>query len=217
MPIKIKSSADSEDKINLRKLQQSFSLEGKNGGQEAYGGAVTGENLELHSNKSKDGKIYLGDDSAYDESNVRLGVGTTSPSSEVEVVSSSNPQLKVASTGLGVPRVTLDTGAQEFEWRVNGAVIRLRDNTNNTEPFQILAGAPTTSIQVRSDGSVGFGGTPNSSAKVDIQSTTEGFLPPRMTTTQRNAISSPAAGLMIFNTTTSKTQTYDGSTWQDHW
>ena len=47
-----------------------------------------------------------------------------------------------------------------------------------------------------------------SSAILDIRSTTKGFLPPRMTTTQRDAISSPAAGLIIYNTTTNKLNVY---------
>ena len=42
------------------------------------------------------------------------------------------------------------------------------------------------------------------SAKFGINSTTQGFLPPRMTTTQRDAITSPEAGLMIYNTSTNK-------------
>ena len=50
---------------------------------------------------------------------------------------------------------------------------------------------------------VGIGtATPDASAKLDIASTTQGLLPPRMTTTQRNAIASPAEGLVIYNTTT---------------
>jgi hypothetical protein len=66
-----------------------------------------------------------------------------------------------------------------------------------------------------SGGSTQFGGSsPNGSAIVDITSTTKGFLPPRMTTTQRDAISSPAAGLVIYNTTTSKLQVYTTS-WTD--
>jgi hypothetical protein len=60
-----------------------------------------------------------------------------------------------------------------------------------------------------------IGGTSASaSAIVDITSTTKGFLPPRMTTTQRDAISSPAAGLVIYNTTTSKLQVYT-TAWTD--
>lgn len=57
------------------------------------------------------------------------------------------------------------------------------------------------------------GGTLDDSAIVELSSTTKGFLPPRMTTTQRNAISSPAAGLMIYNTTTNKLNVYT-TTWE---
>jgi hypothetical protein len=38
------------------------------------------------------------------------------------------------------------------------------------------------------------------SAELDVQSTTRGFLPPRMTETQRLAIASPAVGLMVYQT-----------------
>jgi hypothetical protein len=41
---------------------------------------------------------------------------------------------------------------------------------------------------------------PNSSAMMDIKSTDKGLLIPRMTQVERNAISSPATGLMIFQT-----------------
>lgn len=53
------------------------------------------------------------------------------------------------------------------------------------------------------------------SAAMNIDSTTKGFLPPRMTTTQKNAISTPAAGLIVYDTTTNKACCYDGSTWND--
>ncbi len=49
----------------------------------------------------------------------------------------------------------------------------------------------------------------DASAKAEIASTTLGFLIPRMTTTQRNAISSPAQGLLIYNITTSAFNVYD--------
>lgn len=56
--------------------------------------------------------------------------------------------------------------------------------------------------------------SPVASASVQIDSTTRGFLLPRMTTTQRNAIASPATGLMIYNTTTVQPESYNGSTWE---
>jgi hypothetical protein len=57
--------------------------------------------------------------------------------------------------------------------------------------------------------------TANASAQLDVSSTTRGFLPPRMTTTQKNAIASPAAGLVVYDSTTNKLQCYNGSTWND--
>jgi hypothetical protein len=52
-------------------------------------------------------------------------------------------------------------------------------------------------------GSVGIGTTnPNSSAALDIQSTTKGVLIPRMTTVQRNLIATPPAGLLVYDNTT---------------
>ena len=44
--------------------------------------------------------------------------------------------------------------------------------------------------------------TPDASAMLEVNSTAKGFLPPRMTTVQRDAISNPAAGLVIYNSTT---------------
>ena len=51
------------------------------------------------------------------------------------------------------------------------------------------------------------------SAQLDVTSTTKGFLPPRMDSTQRNAIVSPAAGLTIYNTTLNAVQVYNGTVW----
>ena len=45
------------------------------------------------------------------------------------------------------------------------------------------------------------GSTPSPSAILDLQSTSKGLLPPRMTTAQRDAIANPAKGLIFFNTT----------------
>ena len=55
----------------------------------------------------------------------------------------------------------------------------------------------------------------SASAILQADSTTKGFLPPRMTTTQKNAIASPAAGLVVYDNTTNKLQCYNGSTWND--
>jgi hypothetical protein len=55
---------------------------------------------------------------------------------------------------------------------------------------------------------------PNASAMLDVQSTTKGFLMPRMTLAQRNLIPSPAAGLMVYQTdNTPGFYHYNGSNW----
>jgi len=57
--------------------------------------------------------------------------------------------------------------------------------------------------------------TPNASSALDITSTTKGLLMPRMTETQRDAISSPATGLMIYQTDgTAGFYYYNGSSWE---
>ena len=68
---------------------------------------------------------------------------------------------------------------------------------------------------------VGIGTTtPVASAKLEVSSTTSGFLPPRMTATQASAISTPAQGLLLFVSDTNGTFTsvgwwgYNGSTWE---
>jgi hypothetical protein len=55
--------------------------------------------------------------------------------------------------------------------------------------------------------------TPNASSMVDISSTTKGLLIPRMNTTQRNAIVTPAAGLIILNLDDQCLDIYDGANW----
>jgi len=59
------------------------------------------------------------------------------------------------------------------------------------------------------EGKVSIGtATPNANAILDVSSTTKAFMPPRMTTTQRDAIPSPTAGMVIYNTTTNKLNVY---------
>ncbi|CAN5823433.1 hypothetical protein BH10BAC2_BH10BAC2_38120 [soil metagenome] len=66
-----------------------------------------------------------------------------------------------------------------------------------------------------STGSAGIGTTaPNASSVLEIKSTTQGLLIPRMTKKQRDLIASPAAGLMIYQTNaTAGFYYYTGSSW----
>ena len=63
---------------------------------------------------------------------------------------------------------------------------------------------------------VKIGTTPGNktpSAVLELESTTKGFLLPRMTAAQMNAISSPANGLAVYNLDVQCTFLYRGSTW----
>ena len=69
-----------------------------------------------------------------------------------------------------------------------------------------------------STGQVSIGASsPAASAILELASTTRGFLLPRMTTAQRDAISGPAEGLVIFNTSTQKMECYASAVWQVCW
>ena len=61
---------------------------------------------------------------------------------------------------------------------------------------------------------IGTGASINASAKVQIDSTTQGFLPPRMTAAQRTAIATPAEGLIVVQTDgTQGLYLYIGAAW----
>ena len=67
------------------------------------------------------------------------------------------------------------------------------------------------SVGINTDGSA-----PNSSAMLDVSSTTRGFLPPRMSYAQREMIMGPVAGLIVWCTNcgpNGELQVYNGTTW----
>jgi trimeric autotransporter adhesin len=73
----------------------------------------------------------------------------------------------------------------------------------------------TAAMFISSSANVNIGTTTDAaSAILQASSTTKGFLPPVMTTTQKNAISSPAAGLVVFDTTLAKLCVYASGAWQ---
>jgi hypothetical protein len=72
--------------------------------------------------------------------------------------------------------------------------------------------APTNGLSISGTTNIGTN-TSVTTAKLQVSSTTQGFLPPVMTTTQKNAIVSPATGLVVFDSTLGKLCVFSG-TWQ---
>jgi hypothetical protein len=103
------------------------------------------------------------------------------------------------SMGLGV-------SASTFRFSAGGT-------TNNFVFFDDAAGNKLYSLISLTGAGYYGSGTVDASSQLQVDSTTRGFLPPRMTTTQKNAISSPATGLMVYDTTLNLISVYNGTIW----
>jgi len=150
-----------------------------------------------------------------------VGIGTTSPSYLLDVA------------GTGVVRISPTTGTNQATLLASNTGGNFYFGKNDSAGSQfttdayasvvwssgnrpiVFATNGTEYMRLNSSGSLGIGtSSPNASAILDAQSTTKGVRFPNMTTTQKNAISSPAAGLVVFDTTLSKLCVYSGSAWQ---
>ena len=76
----------------------------------------------------------------------------------------------------------------------------------------LFAALGYSQVAINTDGTA-----PDSSAILDVNSTTRGLLLPRMTTVQISGISTPAAGLLVYNTDSSDFYGYNGSKWISFW
>ncbi|TRZ50089.1 hypothetical protein D4S03_07305, partial [bacterium] len=118
--------------------------------------------------------------------------------------------------------VTAVVGGTNLWQRISGSLtpINITDSLNlgttdgaTTSALVHLAGTAAENSWVNT-GNFGIGTTtPATTALLDLTSTTKGFLAPRMTTDQRDAISTPATGLMIYNTTTNQYNVFDSIVW----
>jgi hypothetical protein len=99
----------------------------------------------------------------------------------------------------------------------NGSTEWSMKNLGSTNVWQLVSGASTVRVTVDTSGRMSLGGptAPVASAVLDLsQSTTMGLLLPKVTTTQKNAISAPAEGLVVYDTTLHKLCVYTGAAWE---
>lgn len=97
----------------------------------------------------------------------------------------------------------------------NGALVASGANTltGPTTVANTLTLTSSAPLISSSTASIGSGSVADASAILQLDSTSKSLVPPRMNTTQRDAISSPLAGSMLFNTTTNEFNGYNGSAW----
>jgi hypothetical protein len=92
-----------------------------------------------------------------------------------------------------------------------GTAFQIIDNTYTARISFSWAGAS----YINTGGNLVIGATDVASSKLTVDSTTQGFLPPRMTNGQVLAITSPATGLQAYDITNNKNLLYNGTAWQN--
>ena len=167
-------------------------------------------------------------------SNISLGFGALTCTQNDNPTSGNFNLSKIKRTGIitTTPSYTTTSKFIEYNMEINNTnantmVVRgfefnpILTNTTNTDLKAIVTTAGDSYFNT-SSGAIGVGvsGTINSSAKLEVASTTKGFLPPRMAGSQAEAIASKAEGLIIYSTDGSGSTItskgwwgYDGATW----
>jgi hypothetical protein len=143
-----------------------------------------------------------------------LAIGTTSITTKLSVFTAAGGNTSGVSVGSTVGLLNIWGGAS------SGVVFDVTNGTLNgsTGTDLLFRQGGLTSMLINSSQQVGIGSglsSVNASAQLQVDSTTRGFLPPRMTTTQRTAIASPAEGLIVYQTDgTVGLYIYSGGSWK---
>jgi len=138
-----------------------------------------------------------------------VGIGTTAATARLQVKGSGSTAATTAllvqnSAGTQILRIDDDTQMVAPRTQFTSAILVPYINTQNDAYTVIQTNPANGNARFYYFVSVGTSSDPVASAALEIVSTSKGFLPPRMTTAQKVAISSPAAGLVVYDTTLNK-------------
>lgn len=97
----------------------------------------------------------------------------------------------------------------------NDILLYSPDQNTTLRTENALIALETDGVVSLSATGVGIGNdTPDASAALDVTSTTQGLLFPRMTEAQRDLIGTPADGLVVYNSTTNKLNLRANGAWE---
>lgn len=148
----------------------------------------------------------------------------------------------LATNGQGLVNLEIGNGIElsgdfsTIDWGADSYLLQVEMDENGLTNYQLMGVAQMLSVPFAlysestgdttrwkkngddlyfDNGNIGIGTTtPEPSAILDIKSTEKGFVPPRMTQAQRDAISNPANGLLIYQTDgATGFHYYNGSNW----
>ena len=162
-----------------------------------------------------------------------LGIGVTSPGAKLEILSTTAPQLRITHTdGVDEFDISVDANgdvqleASGDDIRINAAGGGKRYEFNpgpGSAVFEIYNSGATLALSLNGGSGASFDNSGggwvigsaalNASAIFQLDSTTKTFMPPIMTTTQRDAVASPIARMLIYNSTTNTMQFHNGTSW----
>jgi hypothetical protein len=164
------------------------------------GGQLLGTNLDHTS------RVYLGTPTLWGGSSAQLAVKGASGSYSLFLEgSTAHIGLAVSNGASNVGIGNLATGPYKFyvvNSNAQGVVARF-DGSSQIRQLEIV-----------DNGGIGINGTPVADTALDIQSTTAALRLPRLSTTTRDGLASPVAGMFIYNSTTNKLNFYNGSAWE---
>jgi hypothetical protein len=156
----------------------------------------------------------------YNSNTGNVGIGSNAPSTLLHVAKNmTEPTITIQNLGgLGGATFSMMDNVSGANWKfkaTNTGGFKIRDHANGLDVFVIEPNSAANAIYIHNAGSIGIGTTtPANSALIDMTSTTKGFLPPRMTTSERTSIVTPAPGLLVFQTDAPSGYYYwDNSKW----
>lgn len=179
--------------VTLSQTGQSITVNATSGG-----GTPGGNNTDVQFNNSG---VFAGSDSfTWDNADgtltIQAGTGNL-PLSLFQPAATSFNNFQIS-----------NVDSDQFVFSVNGSnnTLTILDNSEGTNQ---------PAICITETNTVGFAtSTTDASALVEMSSTVQGFLPPRMTTTQKDGIGSPAEGLIVYDLTLHKLSVWTGSAWE---